>query len=239
MEVLNLIRLSWGWVSPYISLTYSLYRWVPPFLVPEMFGDNSSFCGIWNFNWSSKDIDSIICQMTREIITQMVIFPALFWQKNTCTNCAFAKTIVTTLSTVLFLRSRSVGFGGWQWDLPPWRAHGVPISFLFPTCKHYNPHVCIWVHDSMINKQNTEWGLIYLSCEWLRGKNPPLPRSIWVYVHPTFVVAYMPQGTLEPNKNETHLQQESVWISRIKDNKKNTQKADFLMQLHLLYPPWN
>ena len=24
---------------PYISLTYSLYRWVPPFLVPERFGD--------------------------------------------------------------------------------------------------------------------------------------------------------------------------------------------------------
>ena len=31
MEVLNLIRLFWGWVFPYISLTYSLYRWVPPF----------------------------------------------------------------------------------------------------------------------------------------------------------------------------------------------------------------
>ena len=26
MEVLNLIRLFWGWVFPYISLTYSLYR---------------------------------------------------------------------------------------------------------------------------------------------------------------------------------------------------------------------
>ena len=25
MEVLNLIRLFWGWVFPYISLTYSLY----------------------------------------------------------------------------------------------------------------------------------------------------------------------------------------------------------------------
>ena len=31
MEVLNLIRLFWGWVFTYISLTYSLYRWVPPF----------------------------------------------------------------------------------------------------------------------------------------------------------------------------------------------------------------
>ena len=31
MEVLNLIRLFWGCVFPYISLTYSLYRWVPPF----------------------------------------------------------------------------------------------------------------------------------------------------------------------------------------------------------------
>ena len=31
MEVLNLIRLFWGWVFPFISLTYSLYRWVPPF----------------------------------------------------------------------------------------------------------------------------------------------------------------------------------------------------------------
>ena len=26
MEVLNLIRPFWGWVFPYISLTYSLYR---------------------------------------------------------------------------------------------------------------------------------------------------------------------------------------------------------------------
>ena len=26
MEVLNLIRPFWGWVYPYISLTYSLYR---------------------------------------------------------------------------------------------------------------------------------------------------------------------------------------------------------------------
>ena len=25
MEVLNLIRLFWGWVFPYINLTYSLY----------------------------------------------------------------------------------------------------------------------------------------------------------------------------------------------------------------------
>ena len=39
MKVLNLIRLFWGWVFPYISLTYSLYRWVPPFQVPEMFGE--------------------------------------------------------------------------------------------------------------------------------------------------------------------------------------------------------
>ena len=31
MEVLNLIRLFWAWGFPYISLTYSLYRWVPPF----------------------------------------------------------------------------------------------------------------------------------------------------------------------------------------------------------------
>ena len=31
MEVLKLIRLLWGWVFPYISLTYSFYRWVPPF----------------------------------------------------------------------------------------------------------------------------------------------------------------------------------------------------------------
>ena len=31
MEVLSLIRLFWGWVFPYISLTYCLYRWVPPF----------------------------------------------------------------------------------------------------------------------------------------------------------------------------------------------------------------
>ncbi len=27
MEVLNLIRLFWGWGFPYISLTYSLYMW--------------------------------------------------------------------------------------------------------------------------------------------------------------------------------------------------------------------
>ena len=31
MEALNLIRLFKGWAFPYISLTYSLYRWVPPF----------------------------------------------------------------------------------------------------------------------------------------------------------------------------------------------------------------
>ena len=31
MEVLNLLRPFWGWVFPSISLTYSLYRWVPPF----------------------------------------------------------------------------------------------------------------------------------------------------------------------------------------------------------------
>ena len=30
-EVLNLIRLFWGWGFPYISLTCSLHRWVPPF----------------------------------------------------------------------------------------------------------------------------------------------------------------------------------------------------------------
>ena len=39
MEVLNLIRPFRGWVFPYINLTYSLYRWVPPFWVPEMSGD--------------------------------------------------------------------------------------------------------------------------------------------------------------------------------------------------------
>ena len=39
MQVMNLVRLFWGWVFAYISLTYSLYRWVPPFLLPEMFGD--------------------------------------------------------------------------------------------------------------------------------------------------------------------------------------------------------
>ena len=39
MEVLNLIRLFWRWGFPYINLTYRFYRWVPPFLVPEMFGD--------------------------------------------------------------------------------------------------------------------------------------------------------------------------------------------------------
>ena len=38
-EVLNPMRQFWGWVFPYISLTYSLYRWVPPFLVHGMFGD--------------------------------------------------------------------------------------------------------------------------------------------------------------------------------------------------------
>ena len=38
-EVLNPIRQFLGWVFPCISLTYSLYRWVPPFWVPEMFGD--------------------------------------------------------------------------------------------------------------------------------------------------------------------------------------------------------
>ena len=31
MEVLNLIRLYWRWGFPYIALTYSLCRWVPPF----------------------------------------------------------------------------------------------------------------------------------------------------------------------------------------------------------------
>ena len=31
IEVLNLIRLFWEWGFPYITLTYSLYRWVPPF----------------------------------------------------------------------------------------------------------------------------------------------------------------------------------------------------------------
>ena len=40
MEVLNLIRLFGGWVFPYISLTNSLYRWVPPFELPEMFGES-------------------------------------------------------------------------------------------------------------------------------------------------------------------------------------------------------
>ena len=29
--VLSLIRLFWGWIFPYISLRYCLYRWVPPF----------------------------------------------------------------------------------------------------------------------------------------------------------------------------------------------------------------
>ncbi len=41
MEVLNLIRLFLGWVFPYISLTYSLHKWVPPFWVPEKFGDTT------------------------------------------------------------------------------------------------------------------------------------------------------------------------------------------------------
>ena len=31
MEVLNLRRLFWWWLFPYISLIYSFYRWVPPF----------------------------------------------------------------------------------------------------------------------------------------------------------------------------------------------------------------
>ena len=33
IKVLNLIRLFCGWVFPYISLTYCLHRWVPPFYV--------------------------------------------------------------------------------------------------------------------------------------------------------------------------------------------------------------
>ena len=37
---LNLMRLFWEWVFPYISLTYSLYRWAPAFQVPEILGDN-------------------------------------------------------------------------------------------------------------------------------------------------------------------------------------------------------
>ena len=39
IKVLNLIRLYWGWGFPYIALTYSLYKCVPPFL------------GTWNVWW--------------------------------------------------------------------------------------------------------------------------------------------------------------------------------------------
>ena len=39
MEVLNLIRLFWGWGFPYISLTYSLYR--------------TSILGTWKVWWTS------------------------------------------------------------------------------------------------------------------------------------------------------------------------------------------
>lgn len=36
MQVLNHIRLFWGWVFPYINLTHSLCRWVSAFLGPEI-----------------------------------------------------------------------------------------------------------------------------------------------------------------------------------------------------------
>ena len=51
MKVLKLIRLFWGWVFPYISLTYSFYRWVPPFRYPEMFGDISYTFGCFLKWW--------------------------------------------------------------------------------------------------------------------------------------------------------------------------------------------
>ena len=60
MEVLNLIRLFWGWVSPYISLTYSLY---------DFFGEKTRIAEGRNAPhmqvfvhccWVNKDPDNIV-----------------------------------------------------------------------------------------------------------------------------------------------------------------------------------
>ena len=97
-------------------------------------------------------------------------------------NCACAKAIVTTLSTVLFLQI--CGLWGWQWEwiLGFWRTLAtmkgtcrrptVPIIFIFPTCNHY-PHVHIgtWLTN---NTQNGAWSICLVDD---LEANPPFPKE--------------------------------------------------------------
>ncbi len=66
----------WALGFPYISLTYSLYRWVPPFLVPEMFGDST------NASWK-KPMPTCLVSYSRYIP-----LPTSSWNAwlNTCQN---------------------------------------------------------------------------------------------------------------------------------------------------------
>ena len=66
MEVLNLARLFCGWV---FILTCRLYRWVPPFYVPEMFGDIHWEVGA-NLGGGSWSI--FLCSMFNPILGEII-----------------------------------------------------------------------------------------------------------------------------------------------------------------------
>ena len=59
MEVLHLIMLFWGVGFPLHKPYIQLYRWVPPFRVPEMFGETSNHVlphRLWETNMKPTDL---------------------------------------------------------------------------------------------------------------------------------------------------------------------------------------
>ena len=93
MEVLNLIRLFWGWVLPYISLTYSLSK------------VSTSILGTWNVWWwrVQKNSGCTFGSCRLQVVSRLQPFPAIKWplrlhflvlqehldtQAHSCAGCA-------------------------------------------------------------------------------------------------------------------------------------------------------
>ena len=104
MEVLNLIRLFWGWVLPYISLTYSLSK------------VSTSILGTWNVWWwrVQKNSDCTFWSCRLQVVSRLQPFPAIKWplrlhflvlqehldtQAHSCAGCASTSHLRRVLLT--------------------------------------------------------------------------------------------------------------------------------------------
>ena len=168
MEVLNLIRLFWGWVSPYISLTYSLYRWVHPFDVPEMFGDvmlpsPQGFVAMSRWGWrsSSQKVATKKCYQQRHGC----------WRHPGIGANVIHKVKITSITWVFFLLAlsgyqRRTGWHGcyyiafqntagnphdlkklkhdetWTWPKPPRISQLCSLQTLIETSTKKTPYTC-------------------------------------------------------------------------------------------------